>query len=94
MIMLDKKKALETIMSKRNPQTGEVSSAPMAAQVSKSEEGEPDGRHAAAQDVIAAMNARDPQKLMEAMGNFHDLHAAKGSNPDKDDDSTAAESAE
>lgn len=72
--MIDKKKAMQTIMSKRNPQTGEVSSSPMAAQVSKSEDGEPDGRHAAAQDILAAMHERDPQKLMESLANFADLH--------------------
>ncbi len=84
MMIMDKKKALMTIMSKRNPKTGETSSAPMAEQVSKSEDGETDGRHAAAQDVISAMSNKDPQKLMEAMANFHDLHSAMAASPDED----------
>lgn len=75
MMIFDKKKALMTIMSKRNPKDGATSSAPMASEISKSEHGEVDGRHAAAQDIISAMHEKSPQKLMEAMAAFHDLHS-------------------
>ena len=91
MIIYDKKHALMSIMSKRNPQDGSVSSAPMREEVSKSEDGEVDGRHAAAQDILAAMNEKSPQKLMEALANFHDLHAAAASEPAEDEPEVSAD---
>jgi hypothetical protein len=75
MIIFDKKKAMQTIMSKRHPKDGSVSSAPMATEAAQDEDGMPDGRHAAAQDILSAMHEKSPQKLMEAMANFYDLHA-------------------
>lgn len=76
MIMHDVKKARETVMARRSPSGEPVTApAPMKEEVSKSEDGEIDGRHAAAQDMISAMHEKSPQKLMEAMANFHDLHA-------------------
>lgn len=81
MIIPDQKKAMMTIMAKRSP-NGEVDSAPMQPETSKDEEGEIDGRHAAAQDMLAAMHEKSAQKLMEAMANFHDLHMAERDKPD------------
>lgn len=74
-MMHDEKKALMTIMRKRKESGGPSMAAPMKTEEVKSEDGEPDGRHAAAQDMMAAMNEKSPEKLMEAMMNFHDLHA-------------------
>jgi hypothetical protein len=75
MMIHDLKKGIATVMSTRkDPETEELSSAPMKAQVVKDEDGEIDGRHAAAEDILAAIHAKDPMKLVEALGNFHDLH--------------------
>lgn len=71
----DDKKALMTIMRKRSESGGKAMAAPMKTEEVKSEDGEPDGRHAAAQDMMAAMHEKSPEKLMAAMMNFHDLHA-------------------
>lgn len=54
----------------------------MKEEVLKSEEGEPDPRHMAAQDVLAAMHEKSPEKLMNAMGAFHDLHMTHASKAD------------
>jgi hypothetical protein len=81
MIILDRKKAMMTIMAKRHPKDGTQTQAPMASEASKTEDGEVDGRHAAAQDIIAALHEKSPQKLMEALANFHDLHMAAASKP-------------
>ncbi len=77
MLIHDRKNAIQTIMSRRGPKGGEVTAgpAPMQSEASMTEPGEVDGRHAAAQDVIAAMHEKSPEKLMQAMANFHDLHA-------------------
>lgn len=75
MIMFDKKKALMTIIAKRHPKDGTMSAAPMKTEVTKEDDGQLDGRHAAAEDMIAAFHEKSPQKLMEAMANFHDLHS-------------------
>jgi hypothetical protein len=75
MLPFDEKKAITSIMAKRHPKSGEQSSAPMAAELpTKDEAGEIDGRHAAAQDVLSAMHEKSPQKMAEALANFHDLH--------------------
>ena len=67
-----------TIMSKRHPKDGETMSSPMKSEIHKDEDGEIDGRHAAAQDAIMAMHEKSPEKLMEALANFMDMHMAKG----------------
>lgn len=73
MMLIDKKKALMTIMKKRS-EKGEVSMAPMKQESVKDEEGEVDGRLAAAQDAMSAMHEKSAAKFMDAMANFHDLH--------------------
>jgi hypothetical protein len=85
MMILDKKKALMTIMSKRNDGSGETTSAPMQSEVVKSEDGEIDGRHAAAQDIMAAIHEKSPAKLMEAMANFYDLHMSRKMEPESEE---------
>lgn len=66
------------MMAKRGPKGGEMLSgpAPMKSEVMKDEEGMPDGRHAAAQDMIAAFHEKSPEKLVQAMANFHDIHSS------------------
>ena len=90
MIMLDKKKAIATMMAKRNPKDGSVSSAPMAGSDMKSEAGEPDPRHAAAEDMIMALKEGHAGKLVEAMAAFHDLHAAHEDSDEPEVDSGPA----
>lgn len=75
MMMHDEKKALMTIMRKRSEAGAPAMSAPMKQESVKSEDGEPDGRHAAAQDMMSAFHEKSAEKLMEAMINFHELHA-------------------
>lgn len=75
MIIPDKKRAMMTIMSKRSPQGESLSGpAPMKPEISKTEPGEPDGLHAASEDMMAAMHEKSPQKFMEALSNFLELH--------------------
>jgi len=78
----DKKQQMTTIMSKRTPKGDKVSEAPMKSEVVKHEDGQVDGRHVAAQDIIAALHEKSPEKLMHALANFHDLHSS--SKPDKE----------
>lgn len=79
MIIPDLKNKYSTVMSGRRSPEGEQLSGPseMKIEDSKEEPGEPDGRHEAAQDMISAFHEKSPQKLMEAMGNFIDLHGLK-----------------
>lgn len=82
MMLHDTKKALMTIMRKRSEKSGEVmSEAPMKSESVKDEDGEVDGRHEAAQDMLSAFHEKSPEKLMAAMANFHDLHAMKMAKP-------------
>jgi hypothetical protein len=43
------------------------------------ENGEIDGCHVAANDVMKAIEEKSPQKLMQALSNFLDMHDAKSS---------------
>lgn len=67
---------MTTIMSKRKPDGEKVSETPLKPQVVKDEDGNVDGRHEAAQDVMAAFHAKDAIKLDQALRNHHDLHMA------------------
>jgi hypothetical protein len=73
-IIIDKKKAMATIMARRQHKDGSTTEAPMQPQRSTEMDGTNDPRHAAAQDMLAAFHENNPQKLMEAAANFHDLH--------------------
>ena len=78
MFFNDHKKALMTIMAKRNPKgVRTMSPTPMKAEVTKSEGKVIDGRHLAAQEMIAAHHEKSPEKLSQAMQNFMDIHFAK-----------------
>lgn len=72
----DSKKTMTTIMSKRKP-SGEVSQTPMKPEIVKTEDGELDGKHLAAQDILAAHHSQSAEQMMEAMGNFIDLHLSR-----------------
>jgi hypothetical protein len=74
MIIYDKKKAVSTIMARRQHKDGSTTMAEMKPERSTSEDGQPDGRHAAMQDFMAAHKEGSAQKMMEAMANFIDLH--------------------
>ncbi len=76
-IIMDKKKAIGTIMSRRQHPDGSMSTAPMVPERATDEDGQPDGRLTAMQDFMAAHNEGSPQKMMEAMAAFHDLHRMK-----------------
>lgn len=84
----DRKKAVTSIMSKRNSK-GAVTMHPteMKPEIHKSEGGEIDGRHAAAQDILGAHHAKSPEMLMNALANFIDLHlhAQEGNAPEPDE---------
>lgn len=77
MIMPDDKKRIATIISSRKSAQGEnLGSAPMKPEIVKHEDGSMDGRHIAMQDFLAGVSEKSPEKMMRAMGNFHDLHAS------------------
>lgn len=84
----DKKKAMDTIMQKRKAGGGalEMSPTPMLPQSVKDEDGMPDGKHMAAQDMIGAFHAKDGAKLVEALSNFMDIHSASDTQEDPRDD--------
>jgi hypothetical protein len=84
----DQKRAITTMMAKRGPKGGEMLSgpAPMKAEEVMDEDRMPDGRHAAAQDMIAAFHEKSPEKLMQAMMNFHDIHQAMSRGEDGSDE--------
>ena len=83
MIIYDHKKALATMMAKRDPKYGSKSVAPLKPEIAKNEDGSVDGRHAAAEDMLMAIHEKSAHKLKEAMANFHDLHMGMNSeNPE------------
>lgn len=72
----DEKKNITTIMSKRKPDGEKISAAPMKVEVVKDEDGKVDGRHEAAQDILAAIHEKSADKLNQALQNHYDLHAS------------------
>lgn len=74
MIIMDKKKAMQSIMARRHPKDGDTMSAPMASTEVKNEHGDVDPRHVAAQDILMAVHEAHPEKLMSSLKNFIDLH--------------------
>ena len=77
----DKKKIATTIIGKRNPATGDRTAGPMPmmAESTKDEQGEIDPLHLAAEDILAAHHEKSSFKLVEALGNFLNLHSHKSS---------------
>lgn len=82
----DPKKIATIIASKRPPGGGPklMHNIPMKPEKVMNEGGEVDGRHIAAQEMMGAMHEKSPQKLMEALSNFIDIHHSKNSTVDKD----------
>lgn len=80
----DNKKAITTIIGKRNAK-GERTSEPtaMKPEIVKDEEGQLDGRHEAMRDFMAAHSEGSPQKMMDAMSNFIDIHNSMGSSSEE-----------
>lgn len=75
MIMADDKRRIATIMASRKSAKGEdLGAAPMKPEIVKHEDGEIDGRHVAMKDFLAGVHEKSPEKMMHALGNFHDLH--------------------
>ena len=85
MIIPDLKKRITTVMASRRSPSGEplAGPAPMNPELpSKDEDGEVDGRHAAATDIISAMHEKSPAKMVEALANFMDMHSLRKSAPE------------
>lgn len=80
--MMDHKKAIATMIAKRDPKDGTMSTAPMKAEITKDDDGALDGRHSAAEDMIMAIKEGSAQKLMEAMVNFHAIHESMEDEPE------------
>jgi len=74
MLLFDHKKAMATIVSKRNSKDGSMSSAPMKTEIAKDDDGSLDGRHSAAEDILMAIHEKSADKLNQALQNHHDLH--------------------
>lgn len=84
MMIFDHKKAMATMMAKRNPKDGIMSSAPMKPEIIKDEDGSMDGRHSAAQDMLMAIKEGSAEKLNQAMQNHHDLHMSMSDEGDNE----------
>jgi hypothetical protein len=70
MIMIDPRKAVASIITKRKG----TPEPDVAAKLTEDTAGELDPRHMAAEDVMAAFHSKDIHHLKEALANFHDLH--------------------
>lgn len=82
MFFEDPKKVAMTIIAKRHPRTSELlSSDPMKEEHVKTEDGQADGRHVAAQEIISAHNQGSAQKLSEALSSFLDMHHSGAETP-------------
>jgi hypothetical protein len=71
----DHKRAATLIRGKRDAKGNRMAEpTPMKPEISKTEDGEMDGRHSAMQDFMAAHREGSAQKMSEAMANFIDIH--------------------
>ena len=69
------KKSATIIAGRRNAQGDRtMEPTPMKAENARSEVGQVDGRHLAAQEMLAAIHEGSALKLMDAIGNFMDIH--------------------
>jgi hypothetical protein len=78
MMIYDRKKAMDSVMARRAQNGGGHISgpAPMKADLMKNEDGELDGRHAAAQDLMSSIHEKSPHKMAQALSNFMEMHNA------------------
>ena len=74
MMIHDQKKAMSSIMARRQGLDGDVPSAPLKQEVVTDADGVLDGRHAAAADLLAAIHEKSPMKVMDSLAAFHDMH--------------------
>lgn len=83
----DSRKAITTMMAKRSEKGGPHTMAPtgMKPEETKTEDGQMDGLHAAAQDIIAAHGEKSAHRLMEAMSNFINIHSMQKHNAESPD---------
>lgn len=79
---------MTAILSKRSPK-GEVQIERMKVkpEIMMNEEGEVDPKHLAAQDILGAHHEKSPERLMEALSNFINLHlhSESGNKPEIED---------
>jgi hypothetical protein len=76
----DTRKMATVILSKRKPNGVDRDMTPMVPEQSKNEDGTIDGRHLAAQDMIAAIHSKSAQQLSEAVENWMSIHNSKSDN--------------
>ena len=82
-MMFDKKKELQTLIARRSGSGDRtMDPTPMKNEVVKTQDGELDGRHLAAQEALAAVHEGSPEKFMSAIGNFMDLHSSMKDKPE------------
>ena len=72
----DDHKKIATIMVGKRNSKGDRTAEPtaMKPEITKTEDGQMDGRHAAAQDMMAAMHEKSPEKFSQALKNYMDIH--------------------
>jgi effector-binding domain-containing protein len=83
MFLDDIKKNAMTIIGRRKP-SGERTMAPtpMKAEEVKDKDGNPDARHIAAQELLAAHHEGSPEKMSQALASFIDIHMNKPASPE------------
>ena len=86
MMMWDKKKALSNILQrKRMAGGGEVLSGPteMKNEHVQTEDGVPDMKHLAAEEVMHAFHSKSAHQLKESLENFINLHMSHEADNDE-----------
>ncbi len=79
----DKRRAVTTMMARRSPKGDKISGpAPMKNELVMDEDRVPDGRHMAAQDILAALYEKSPEALMKSLDNFMAIRASAPASPD------------
>lgn len=88
MMMFDRKKALTTLLQKRKAGGGDmtVGPTPVMEENVRTEDGEPDMHHMAAQDVMDAFHSKSADRLKSSMANFIDLHMSAKDNAEPEPD--------
>lgn len=93
MFMFDKKRDMQTIMSRRKVGDMDYGPGPMKNEDSMEEDRSLDGRHMAAEDMINAFHEKSAHKVKEAMINFMDLHESAKRNENEAEAAGTPESA-
>ncbi len=82
MIIPDLKRMKGSVIARRE-KDGEVMEGPLKPEITKSEDGEMDPKHVAAQDMLMAMGEKSAQKFSEALSNFLELHHSQPMPPEE-----------